>query len=60
MGNNFYPGKPGEAFRDGKLYRFSPIGVEVLRAWPEPLAWRKSTGDGRDGWSEFCDLEGFI
>lgn len=48
MANDFYPGKPGEAFRDGKLYRFSRTEVEVLRAWPEPLAWRKSVG--KKGW----------
>lgn len=46
MANDFYPGKPGEAFRDGKLYRFSRAEIEVLRAWPKPLAWRKSAGEG--------------
>ncbi len=34
--------KPGVNFKDGKLYRFRSDGVEVLRSWPKPMAWRKT------------------
>lgn len=38
----FFQGKPGEAFRDGKLYRFSRTQVEVLRGGEQPQAWKKT------------------
>lgn len=41
------PFKPGHAFRDGKLYSFSEVDVEVIRPWgPGAGAWAKSTQRG--------------
>ena len=36
----------GTTWRDGKLYFFHPQFIEVLRIWPDPLAWRKNAGGG--------------
>jgi hypothetical protein len=36
------PFRPGIAFKDGKLYRYTPTSVTVMRLWPDPRAWRKS------------------
>jgi hypothetical protein len=32
--------EPGSAYKDGKLYLFDMHGVLVVRAWPDPRAWR--------------------
>ncbi len=46
------PFNPGSAWIEPKLYRFegSPEAFEitVLRPWPDPRAWRKTSGG--DGW----------
>lgn len=36
----------GTTWRDGKLYFFHPQFIEILRVWPNPLAWRKNAGGG--------------
>ncbi len=41
--------EPGSAYKDGKLYIFSGHDVLVVRAWPRPLAWRKSEERGWHG-----------
>lgn len=33
---------PGMGFSNGKLSRFDKYGVTVIRAWPDPRAWRKT------------------
>lgn len=38
--------RPGEAFRDGKLYLFTRWGICVYRLWPKPRAWAMSAGSG--------------
>ena len=40
-----HPNRPirnGSAFRDGKLYTFSPRGILVASQWPDMRAWRKT------------------
>ncbi len=32
--------QPGSAYKDGKLYLFSGHELLVVRAWPQPAAWR--------------------
>lgn len=39
--------RPGEAFRNGKLYLFTRWGICVYRLWPEPRAWALATGSSR-------------
>jgi hypothetical protein len=31
---------PGSGYKDGKLYLFSGSDLLVVRAWPQPMAWR--------------------
>ncbi|NLN92287.1 MAG: hypothetical protein GX130_03125 [Candidatus Hydrogenedens sp.] len=44
MKQTFRKAKKGVVFHEetGKLYRFSPDKIEVMIAWPEPRAWRKT------------------
>ena len=50
-GDHYQPGRNGLAFRDGKLYSFSPERVVVLRGGDEPATWAKvAEGKGRSGW----------
>lgn len=41
MKSDFKPGRWGYAFKDGKLYEFTPRHVLVLSGWPDPRAWLK-------------------
>jgi len=36
--------RPGEAFRNGKLYLFTRWGICVYRLWPQPRAWALAAG----------------
>ena len=46
MSKLFYSGRPGNAFKDGKLYLYNNSSVEVLRGGTNPLAWKKTWGEG--------------
>ena len=39
-------GKPGWAFKSGKLYRFEGRKAVVMAPWPDPRAWIKTSGAG--------------
>ncbi len=38
--------RPGEAFRNGKLYLFNQYGACVFRFWPDPRAWAMTAASG--------------
>lgn len=44
MNSDFRPTKAGSAFRPetGKLYIFKSGSVQVMTAWPKPMAWEKT------------------
>jgi len=45
MGNglNSSTFRPGIEFKNGKLLEFERYSLTVMRPWPEPLAWRRTT-----------------
>ncbi|SMP45985.1 PcfJ-like protein [Desulfonatronum zhilinae] len=53
MNAGFRPPDKGTVFKPeaGKLYQFNPGSIAVLRAWPKPLAWKKTRR--RPGWVHF-------
>lgn len=46
MKTDFRPGRRGMAFKNGKLYEFSPRHVLVMAVWPHPQAWLKRASHG--------------
>jgi hypothetical protein len=42
----FQKPRPGIAFKNGKLYEFRARRIVVLRAWPEPMAWCRTSKIG--------------
>ncbi len=40
----------GSAFKDGKYYSFSNSDLTVVRAWPDPMAWRLRQEGPWRGW----------
>jgi hypothetical protein len=61
---DFYDGKPGYAFKNGKFYRFDWREVMVVRGWPDPRAWLKRpshdwkpTRKFADDWFSMCLYE---
>jgi hypothetical protein len=37
------PFRPGTQFKDGRLIDFSGYAITVMRGWPAPLAWRRTS-----------------
>lgn len=37
------PFRPGLEFKNGRLLQFTRYSVMVMRPWPEPLAWKRTT-----------------
>ncbi|MGA1531253.1 MAG: PcfJ domain-containing protein [Kiritimatiellia bacterium] len=46
MTTHFQKPRPGIAFKNGKLYEFRARRIVVLRAWPEPMAWCRTSKAG--------------
>ncbi len=51
----FIEGRPGFAFKDGKLYFFEKDRVLVMSSWPDPRAWFKKRSHGWKATRQYAD-----
>ena len=62
MKSDFKKGRPGYAFKNGKLYWFDKRHVVVMTSWPDPRAWikrRSHNWKATRKWADACLSEWF-